>query len=147
MKATRKNRALTPIALAWAMILPFIWVVGGAALMLALAAITVGIDPAPFVAEFLADATVVLTPLALKLGGIWVAYTAIYFALTWAYRPSFDPFKDIDQPQGKLSDHLGVGSLQHVIVALGYCLTLLKRRPFWTGVGLSWAPGAHPQIE
>ena len=129
------------------MILPFIWVVGGAVFMLALAAITVGIDPAPFLAEFLADATVVLTPLALKCGGIWAAYTAIYFALTWIYRPTFDPFKDIKQPHVTISNQLSVSPLQQVVAVLGYCLTLLKRRPFWTGLGLSWAPGAHPQTE
>ena len=149
MSALKPN-LLTPFALARAMILPFIWIPGGMALMLGLAASTIGLDPAEFIADFLADSAIVLSPLALKCAGIWAGYTAIYFIATWAHRPSLIPFSEFDEPHPALCRLIGDSDsrLRRIIAsALSYWLVLLEQSFFWRGVGLSWSPGVHPQLE
>ena len=59
------------------------------AVLLGLAAATAGIDPARFAADFLADAAVVLSPLALKCAAVWAGYTLLYVLLVWAYWPHY----------------------------------------------------------
>ena len=145
-----KRNHLTPFALAGAMASPFIWFLGGVSLTLALAAVSLGLDPAQLVGSFLTDATVALGSLVWKLVGIWVAYTTFYFLITWPYRPLLNPFTELPPPHRALysfvrrwinpEDRAGMSALSRL-------LSSLNRHSTWLGLGFSWAQGAHPQIE
>lgn len=145
-----KRNTLTPFLLAKAMIWPFLLVPGGAAVMLGLAAATVGLNPAQFMADFLADSAVVLSPLALKCAGIWAIYTAFYVLLTWAYWPHYRSAFDYDRLNPGLIrffhpvDNHPLHKLQSAMDGLQ---AFLLRRSVWQGIGFAWAGGTHPKIE
>ena len=130
------------------MIWPFIWIPGGLAVTLGLAAVTVGLDPAEFAVDFLTDSAAALTPLAIKCALMWAIYTAVYILVTWAHRPSFNSLSSFEQlhfAPSRLFNQLGVFSVWGFTSAVDYCRTLLRRRSFWFGLALSWSPGVHPQ--
>ena len=83
-KACKANR---PARVGHALFLPFPIMIGGFALTLTLACLSVGIDPAPIVRPFLADAIVGVAPLAGKLFVVWLAYFAAYYlAASYIFR-------------------------------------------------------------
>ena len=149
MKCSKRNH-LTPLALARAMVWPFVWVPGGMGFMLGLAAVTAGVDPTQFAADFMADAAVALSPLALKCAITWALYSALYFLWTWPHRPSFIPLEEFPRLHPALYS-LGRSwtdrQYQAIISASSSSLILLRRHPFWRGVGFSWFPGVHPQLK
>ena len=150
MLSSRQHNCLTPIALARALSLPFLLVPGGVTLMFSLAAATVGLDPAVFIRDLLADSAVILSPLALKCALIWASYTALYLTLTWAYWPHYQPAFCYDRLDPGLSSLLSSQvcdwwrALRSAMVGW---LILLRRRSIWRGIRFAWSPGVHPQIE
>ena len=141
-------RPLTPASLARAIAWPFVIVVGGATAMLALAAATVGLNPVAFAGDFLTDAAVVLSPLAMKLLAIWAIYTTLYLVLAWDAR-FYAP-----------RDNAGINSELHALVGL---LLRWRAKPaivmHWQQcqrvkyrldpavLSSAWTPGMHPQTE
>lgn len=150
MSGKRRNRTLTPIGLALVMAMPFICVPGGLALLLGLAAATVGIEPSVFISEFLADSVVTLSPLALKCIGVWAVYTALYLTLAWVYWPfyrrTFD-FDILDPALSEFFDDPAGYPRRAVHSTLSVWRALLRRQTFWQGLRFSWSHGTHPQVE
>ncbi len=139
---------LTPAYLARAFALPFAVVVGGAAVMLALAAVTVGLNPAALAVDFLGDAAALLSPVALRLLLFWAVYTGFYLLLAWDFR--------FYAPRPGAGANPALAAFAGIFVrfcpgAVGLppARTRALARYRFCGGGLSstWAPGTHPQIE
>ena len=77
--SSKACQTITPAQLGRAFFLPFPVLIGGFALTLALAYLSIGINPAQIVGAFLADAIVGVAPLAGKLFVVWLAYFAAYY--------------------------------------------------------------------
>lgn len=141
-------RVLTPAGLARAIAWPFVTVVGGATAMLALAAATVGLNPVAFAGDFLTDAAVVLSPLAMKLLAIWAIYTTLYLVLAWDAR-----FYAPRHNAGVNSElHALVGLLlrwgvKPAIVMHWQQCQQVKYRLDRAILPSGWTPGMHPQTE
>ena len=141
-------RPLTPASLARAIAWPFVIVVGGATAMLALAAATVGLNPIAFAGDFLTDAAVVLSPLAMKLLAIWAIYTTLYLVLAWDAR-----FYAPRHNAGVNSElHALVGLLlrwrvKPTIVMHWQRCQRVKYRLDPAILFSAWTPGTHPQTE
>ena len=146
----REPKFLTPFALGKALILPFLLVPGGMALMLGLAAATVGLDPNEFISDFLADSAVILSPLALKCALIWAIYAALYLLMTWVYWPHHESAFESDGLDPGLSSIICPSAgylLQVARSAVAEWLALLLKLSVWCGIRSDWFPGVHPQIE
>ena len=148
--AAQQQRRLTPITLAMAMAWPFVVIPIGMAALLALAAVSVGLDPAAFAIEFLADCAVILTPLGLKCLGIWLVYSSLYLVIAWLYWPCYQSSLDFDAIDPGLF-RCFTHSADRLACILGAALSgwlfLSRRRSFWQGLRLAWHPGTHPQLE
>ena len=139
---------LTPARLARAFVWPFVIVGGGATLMLALAAASVGLNPVAFAGDFLAEAAVDVSPLAMRLLAIWAIYTTIYLLLAWDVR--------FYAPRPNAGVHpvlLAFGDLwlrSGVKVAVVMCwqqFRKVKCRLDRATPSYAWSPGTNPQIE
>ena len=142
-QTTGKHQALTPFLQAKAMIMPFLLVPGGAALLLGLAAVSVGLNPAEFMADFVADSAIVLSPLALKCLLIWAIYTAFYILLTWAYWPHYRSAFDYDRIDPGIIRyfHQPVSHLLHKLLsALAGKALASRKHSVWRGLGFAWHP-------
>ena len=140
--------ALTPARLARTFLWPFVIVVGGATAMLMLAAVSVGLDPVAFAGDFLADAAVAVSPMAMRLLMIWAIYTTLYLLLAWDvryYAPRANAIAD--PPVGAF-----VGFLLHLEAKVALVMRLQPCRQVQHRLDRAipspaWSPGTHPQIE
>ena len=150
MFATRKHplSALPPTRLARTFLWPFVIVVGGATAMLMLAAVSVGLDPIVFAGDFLADAAVAVSPIAMRLLAIWAIYTTLYILLARDFRYYAPRANTIADP--------ALGALVSSLLRLGAKVALVMRLQQWQQVqycldraipSSAWSPGTHPQIE
>ncbi len=143
-----KSDHLTPLTLAKAMIWPFVWIPGGMGLMLGLAALTAGVDPAEFAADFMADSALALSTLALKCALIWALYSALYFLWTWPHRPLFNPleeFPSLHPALCRLVCSWTARQYQPIVAVESSWLVVPRRHSFAQGV--RWLPGVHPHLE
>ena len=140
--------ALTPTRLARAFLWPFVIVIGGAMAMLMLAAVSVGLDPIAFAGDFLADAAVAVSPIAMQLLVIWAIYATLYLLLAWDVRYYAPRANAIADP--------ALGAFVGFLLRLGAKVALVMRlqlcqqaqyRPDRAIPSPAWSPGTHPQIE
>ena len=139
---------LTPWDLAKAFVKPFFYVIGGASLLLALAAASVGVNPADVVLPFLADAPATAAEPAQPLLVVWVAYGLIYLLLLIDFRAIASLS---DSGKAALADVLtGISKSplsRLVIVAASSSSVSQKCQTRKLVCGSGWSPGSHPQIE
>ena len=130
----------------------FVWYsvigVGGITAMLMLAGATVGLNPIALAGDFLTDAAVDLSPLAMRLLAIWAIYTTLYLLLAWGvryYAPRANAIAD--PPVGAF-----VGFLRHLEAKVALVMRLQPCRQVQHRLDRAipspaWSPGTHPQIE
>ena len=116
--------------------------------MLMLAAVSVGLDPIVFARDFLADAAVAVSPIAMQLLAIWAIYTTLYLLLAWDVRYYAPRANAIADP--------ALDAFVGFLLRLGVKVALVMRLQQWQQVQYSldrailpsaWSPGTHPQIE
>ncbi len=81
----RVTQLPNPILLGRAFLMPFVYVVGGSAILLGIAGAAIGLNPVEVSVDFLAKTGAVLIPMVLKLLVIWLVYTAVYMVAILRY--------------------------------------------------------------
>lgn len=138
---------LPPTRLARAFLWPFVIVIGGAMAMLMLAAVSVGLDPVAFAGDFLADAAVAVSPIAMQLLVIWAIYTTLYLLLAWDVRYYAPRGNAIADPTlGAFVGLLRLGAKAALVMRLQPCQQAQYRLDRAIP-SPAWSPGTHPQIE
>ena len=128
--------------------MPIVWVVGGACLLLALAAVSVGVDPTDIVLGFLYDVPAAGEDLWHPLLTVWVVYLVLYTLVLIDFRAI---------AQLSLAGRL---ALAHDLASLSKAPLVCTVTTPPTHVAISevsyaqrmahrtgWCPGVHPQIE
>lgn len=140
---------LTPARLARAFAWPFVIVGGGATLMLALAAASVGLNPVAFAGDFLAEAAVDVSPLAMRLLAIWAIYSTLYLILAvWDVRFYTPLYNDVVHPALLACGGLWLRSgVKIAVVMCWQQCQRLQHRSDGASTPSAWSPGIHPQIE
>ena len=116
--------------------------------MLALAAASVGLNPIAFAGDFLAEAAVAVSPLAMRLLAIWAIYTALYLMLAWDVR--------FYAPRPNAAVHPALRAFVGILLRSGVKVAVVMRwqqsQPMKCRLdratpSCTWSPGTHPQIE
>ena len=148
--SNRKKTLITPSQLVKAFAYPFPVVIGGFALTLTLACLTVGVNPIPLVIGFLHESTQALLPLIGSLAVIWGFYTVLYLTAVRTSRGFFS----LQQNPALASTPSPAWRVMSASVPQPECyLCFLQEElptplhtAFPTLVGTRWHPGTHPML-
>ena len=138
----------TPWKAAKVLFLPGVWVVGGACLLLALAAVSAGVDPTDIVLGFLSDVPAAGEDLWHRLLAIWVVYALLYTIVVVDFRAmaklSWTGRLLLAHDLASISKSPLVCTVSHAPPHVAISEVSYAQRIV---LGDGWSPGVHPQIE
>lgn len=128
--------------------MPVVWVVGGACLLLALAAFSVGIDPTDIILGFLSDVPAAGGDLWHQLLTVWIVYLILYTILLVDFRAiarlSWSGRLALAHDLASISRSPLVCRASNApphaeISEVSYSQRIVS--------GAGWSPSVHPQLE
>ena len=154
----RPHRLPHPGHLAKAFFYPYMGVVGLFTAVLAICWMLLGVNPVGRCVDFIAESTIVLSPLMLKLGVIWLIYAAAYVLSLFQYELALViplagtaaavPIFHAKAACFRLAASLGRWVPRPIPTKTSACSSQYRHYASWTNpAACGWKVGLHPQRE
>ena len=141
---------IKPSELAWAFLAPFVYLICGFGLLLAVIYLMIGVDPTAPVGDYLVDAVDESLPLAGVLIVLWVFYCIIYFWI-WGHVRDLQSVVQAPSRAGEILLRRGFFCWPRLVVPVNFVFLFSQVRPcraclpVWLAVG--WQAGHSVQLE
>ena len=155
---TQIPRLPHPWHLGKAFVYPYVGVVGFFTALLALCWTLLGVNPIEACLDFLLESAVVLSPLVLKLGIVWLIYTGAYLLSLLQYELALViplagtaaavPIFHAKAACFRLAASLGRWVPRPIPTKTSVCSSQYRHYASWTNpAACGWKAGLHPQRE